>query len=548
MHFRNDVPAPTALAGATSRRGGHRLAGPAAVLAVGAVVAGLVSGMPAAGAAAPAGSYVEALGYDPGTDKGSLWHIAETVGAHDSYRAGYTGKGVGVALIDTGVAEVRGLDTGNVFHGPDLSFDSQDPELAHRDGYGHGTHLASIIAGRDALGSPASYAEPTAFNGIAPDANLLSVKVGASDGAVDVTQVIAAIDWVVEHRDDHGLNIRVLNLSYGTDSLQDPAVDPLAYAVEQAWKAGIVVVVAGGNDGSDINALAQPARDPYVLAVGADDTMGTVGARDDTVPSWGSRGTNRRHVDVVAPAVSVLGLRVPNGYADERNEQARVGARFARASGTSQAAAVVSGEVALLLQARPRLTPDQVKAQLGTTAQPFWSASAQYRGHGLTDVRDAQLKAATGAHQSDSSWGTGTGSIEASRGTSHVNDGVTELRGEVDIFGNSWDAASWAELSASGDAWDGGNWRGFTWSGDGWDARTWRNVTWSAGTWSARTWVDSEWSARTWVDGSWSAADWRDSAWTARTWRSGLWSARTWRSADLASAGWLTRTWAGSNA
>ena len=371
-------PGPAGLR--TPRSGRRRLTGPAAaVLAVGAMVAGLASGLPAA-VAAPTGGYVEALGYDPGVDKGSLWHIAETVGAHDSYRAGYTGKGVGVALIDTGVSEVPGLDTGNVFHGPDLSFDSQDPELAHRDGYGHGTHLASIIAGRDAVGSPASYTEPTAFNGIAPDANLLSVKVGASDGAVDVTQVIAAIDWVVEHRNDNGMNIRVLNLSYGTDSLQDTEVDPLTYAVEQAWKAGIVVVVAGGNDGSDRRTLAQPARDPYVIAVGADDTMGTFGESDDTVPSWGTRGTNQRHVDVVAPAVSVLGLRVPNGYADERNEQARVGARFARASGTSQATAVVSGEVALLLQARPNLTPDRVKAQLRQppihSAQPPSSTAA----------------------------------------------------------------------------------------------------------------------------------------------------------------------------
>jgi subtilisin family serine protease len=284
-------------------------------------------------------SDVTRLGYDPVANKGSLWHIGEVVGAHDSYRAGYTGKGVGVAIIDTGVVEVPGLDTGNLYHGPDLSFDSQDPELVHKDAYGHGTHLASIIAGRDQPGSPASYLDQHRFNGIAPDANLLSVKVGASDGAVDVSQVIAGIDWVVEHRDDKGMNIRVINLSYGTDSVQSTLIDPLSFAVEQAWKSGIVVVVAGGNDGSENFDLANPARNPYVLAVGANDTMGTVTPADDIVPSWGTRGTNQRHVDVVAPAVSVLGARVPNGYADERNTEARVGARFARASGTSQAAA-----------------------------------------------------------------------------------------------------------------------------------------------------------------------------------------------------------------
>jgi serine protease AprX len=486
-------------------------------------------------------SDVTRLGYDPVANKGSLWHIGEVVGAHDSYRAGYTGKGVGVAIIDTGVVEVPGLDTGNLYHGPDLSFDSQDPELVHKDAYGHGTHLASIIAGRDQPGSPASYLDQHRFNGIAPDANLLSVKVGASDGAVDVSQVIAGIDWVVEHRDDKGMNIRVINLSYGTDSVQSTLIDPLSFAVEQAWKSGIVVVVAGGNDGSENFDLANPARNPYVLAVGANDTMGTVTPADDIVPSWGTRGTNQRHVDVVAPAVSVLGARVPNGYADERNTEARVGARFARASGTSQAAAVVSGEIALLLQALPHLTPDQVKAQLMTTAHPVRSASVQYRGRGLTDIRAAQLKSPTNRKQPLSFYGDGSGSLEASRGSSHVYDGVSELRGEIDIFGNPWDGTAWAQTSADGTAWSGGEWRGVTWSGDGWDARTWRDVTWSMLDWSARTWRDSEWSARTWRDGSWSAADWRESAWTARTWRDSTWTARTWRESI-----WPTRTWRSS--
>jgi serine protease AprX len=474
------------------------------------------------------------LGYDPVRDKGSLWHVAEAVDAHASYRAGYTGKGIGVALIDTGVTEVPGLDTGNVVHGPDLSFDSQDPELAHKDAYGHGTHLGSIIAGRDVAGTPRSYAATGRFNGVAPDAELVSVKVGASDGAVDVSQVIAAIDWVVAHREE--LDIRVLNLSYGTNSTQDPRIDPLTFAVERAWKAGIVVVVAAGNDGSTTRRLANPAQSPYVLAVGPADTGGTVGHRDDTVPLWGTRGTNQRHVDLVAPGASVLGARVPNGYADERNPLARVGSRFARASGTSQAAAVMSGAVALLLQARPRLTPDQVKALLQKTAHPFRSTDVKYRGSGLLDVRAAQRAKAPRKVRPPRKMSTGLGSLEAARGTSHVTDGVTELRGEIDIFGRPWNARGWTKAADA--AWSGGSWRGFTWSGDGWNARTWRDVVWSSGTWSARTWRDSQWSARTWRDGSWVT-----DGWVARTWRDALWSARTWRTADLASAGWHARTW-----
>jgi serine protease AprX len=495
------------------------------VVAAGAVAATLAGASPA--------SADTSLGYDPATTKGSLYHIAQAVGAQDSYRAGFTGKGVGVALIDTGVTEVPGLDTGNVFHGPDLSFDSQDPELAHKDAFGHGTHLASIIAGRDAAGSPTSYTDPSRFAGIAPDANLLSVKVGASDGAVDVSQVIAAINWVVAHRNDNGLNVRVINLSYGTDSTQDTKVDPLAYAVENAWKNGVVVVVAGGNDGSTNYNLANPARDPYVLAVGADDTRGTVASDDDLVPSWGTRGTNQRHVDVVAPGVSVSGLRVPNGYADERNPTARVGNRFAKASGTSQATAVVSGEVALLLQENPKLTPDQVKRLLMNTASAFDSATNQYRGNGLTNVRRAELANVPNVKQSDTFWGNGTGSLELARGSSHVNDGEVALQGEVDIFGAAWDAQAFSQRVAAGTIWQDGMWRGYTWTGSGWDSRTWRGVDWSAGSWDSRTWRDGEWASRTWRDGSWSSADW-----SSRTWRDANWSSRTWRTADLASAVW----------
>ena len=513
----------------------RRTAGRAASAGViGSVVAGLVL------TASPASAGT--LGYTPDA-KGSLTSIARVVGADQSYRAGITGAGIGVALIDTGVTPVPGLDTGNVVDGPDLSFDSQDPELAHLDAYGHGTHLASIIAGRDAKGSPASYADPARFAGIAPDATLVDVKVGASDGAVDVTQVIAGINWVVEHRNDPGLNIRVINLSYGTNATQDTAVDPLAFAVENAWRNGIVVVVAGGNDGSTTYNLANPARDPYVLAVGASDSQGTIDVADDIVPSWGTRGTNQRHVDVVAPGVSVLGLRVPNGYADERNPSARVGDRFAKASGTSQAAAVVSGEVALMLQANPSLAPDQVKRQLMNTARSFPSASVQYRGSGTTQVRQAQLKPGAAGSQPATFFGNGTGSIEAARGTSHVSNGTTPLKGEVDVFGQAWDGAAWAQATTGGTVWSGGHWRGELLTGDGWAEGVWPATEWTASTWAATTWRDAEWTARTWRNGAWvastwSASTWSASTWSARTWRDATWSARTWRAADYASAAW----------
>ena len=491
----------------------------AAVLATSAVLVGTGVGMAHA-------DVNPALGYDTQSDKGSLHNIAGVVGALDAYRAGYTGKGVGVALIDTGVTQVRGLDTGNVVNGPDLSFDSQDPATAHVDGFGHGTHLASIIAGRDAVGTAASYTDPGRFTGIAPDANLVNVKVGASNGDVDVSQVIAAIDWVVQHRKDEALNIRVINLSYGTDSVQDSRVDPLAYAVENAWKNGIVVVAAGGNEGDTTTNLANPASDPHVLAIGAMDSAGTVDTVDDSVPSWSTDGTEQRHVDLTAPGVSVLGLRSPGSAADTQNPAARVGDRFLRGSGTSQAAAVVSGEAALLFQAKPDLTPDQVKQILMGSANGLNNVSALLEGSGTTDLRKA-LKTVPKTVADPAPWGTGTGSLEAARGNFHVaagdeSTGQVTLRGEVDAFGQAWNGAAWAKQTSGRNAWHDGAWRGAVVTAKGWKDTGGVKKSWPAAAWNdtGAVLASGDWSGRMWRDGDWSGRMWRDSAWSGRMWRS----------------------------
>jgi len=519
-------PTPTA---STSPGSTPAATAAAETTASGSAPAGATSPEPAPGgtAAPPADA---GLGYDAVGDKGSLYNIAEVTGAHASWRAGYTGRGVGVALIDTGVSPVPGLVSGNVVDGADLSFDSQSPDLAHLDAFGHGTHLASIIAGRDAAGTPSSYLDPTRFNGIAPDATLVDVKVGASDGAVDVSQVIAGINWVVEHARDPGMNIRVINLSYGTDSVQDTQIDPITFAVENAWRNGIVVVVAGGNEGESTLTLAQPARDPFVIAVGASDTAGTVTRADDTVPAWSTRGDSSRAVDVVAPGVSVIGARVPNGYADQAFPSSRVGSRFAHASGTSQAAAVVSGEAALLLQQYPWMTPDQVKAVIMGSANGLTGISSLRRGSGLVDITQARRMPTLGAIATSllpRPWGRGTGSLEASRGSAHVFDGVSELTGEVDVQGNRWDAAGWARATTNGTVWDGGRWRGTVWTGSSWSGQTWPTAAWAVN-WNGVAWTSADWSARTWRDGSWTARTWRDASWSARTWRSVGFSSVAW--------------------
>jgi serine protease AprX len=477
------------------------------------------------------------LGFDPANDMGGLPAITNMIGARASWAAGYTGKGVDVALIDSGVSPVAGLTSGNVLNGPDLSFDSQNPSLTDLDEYGHGTHMASIIVGRDTPGTASSYVNGSGFTGVAPDARLISLKVGAADGSADVSQVIAAINWVTQHAKDKGFNIRVLNLSFGTDSIQPYQLDPLAYAAEMAWRKGIVVVAAGGNDGSSASTLADPASDPYLLAVGADDPNGTPDPTDDNIPDFASRGTSSRHVDLVAPGVHVLGLRDPNSVVDQSYPSAEVGSRFFRGSGTSQAAAVTTGAVALLLQRYPNLTPDQVKRQLMNAATAF-NVSATFRGNGLLNVRAAEVAPPNSSSQSKSAYGTGTGSLDSARGDTRVSDGTSVLAGERDIFGRPWQPSTWSALTSQGTAWNGGIWNGGPWSGNGWTGSSWTSSTWAGVPWTAPTWGGVTWLGHSWTGHSWTGTGWDGHSWTDNSWSGHSWTDSTWADSTWASASW----------
>jgi serine protease AprX len=450
-------------------------------------------------------------------------HVRGVVGADALWARGYTGRGVGVALVDTGVVSVPGLDSSNVVNGPDLSFESQSPGLEHLDTFGHGTHMAGIIAGDGRYGLLGL----NRFQGVAPGVRLTSVKVATSDGAVDVSQVIAAVDWVVQHRNDDPRNpVRVLNLSFGTDGVQGYQVDPLTHAVENAWRAGIVVVVSGGNEGP-LAALNNPAYDPFVIAVGAADTRGTTGTSDDLVPSFSSRGDASRRVDLTAPGRSIASLRDPGSYIDSAHAAARYGDGLFKGSGTSQAAAVVSGGIALLLQQRPGLTPDQVKALLRRTASPMPRADVAGRGSGELNLAAATLALTPSTTQT---WprSTGTGSLEKARGSQHVADGDVELVGEYDVLG-PWDAPRWAGASSAGTSWAGGSWNGRSWTGGCWCDVSWTGPTWSNVAWTGRSWAGRSWAGRSWAGRSWAGRSWAGGAWAGRSWAGRSWAGVAWQ-------------------
>ena len=495
-------------------------------------------------------------------DAGSLFTVEKAIGARgvwgkkDKQNRNLTGQGVGVALLDTGVTQVPGLDgTGKVTYGPDLSVEGNGV-LANQDTFGHGTFMAGIIAGR-ATSNASSDLPSAPANvqlGVAPDAKLLSVKLATTDGSTDVSEVIAALDWVTQHPVlPDGTRIRVINLSYGTDSTQAYQLDPLAAAAENAWRHGIVVVTSAGNTGTATGRLTDPAIDPYLIAVGAADSQARTDgwAHDHTRTAGFSNISTVRHPDLLAPGTSLVSDRDPGSYIDTHHPEGRVAGdysgRLFRGSGTSQAAAVVTGVVADLLQAFPTLTPDQVKYALVAGAQQLNNSNAAANGAGIvgvaqaydtanhllgTDNTGAQLRAAAVQSFNQS---TGQGSIQAARGGSVMVDADgNDLAGEIDVQGNPWNAAAWYRASSTLTAWSGGKWLGTTWTGDDWqspgllgglvggligqNSTRWASARWASARWASARWADSSWTSARWASARWASARWASARWASDDW------------------------------
>ena len=238
------------------------------------------------------------------------------------------------------------------------------------DSYGHGTHVAGLIAGN---GNQRSDRDPRDgdYVGTAPDANLISIKIADESGNASLIDVIDGIQFAVEHKADY--NIRVLNLSLNSSVAESYKTDPLDAAVEEAWFSGIVVVTAAGNAGTAGDAVSYaPANDPYVITVGGVDDRGTDWTGDDQLASWSSRGTTQdgvRKPEILAPGSQLVSTMSPGSAYTAMCPTCMVGTEYMQLGGTSMSAAVVSGIAAGILENKPSWTPDQVKGALMNTAR-----------------------------------------------------------------------------------------------------------------------------------------------------------------------------------
>jgi serine protease AprX len=218
---------------------------------------------------------------------------------------GVTGKNVGVAIVDSGITPHTAL-TGKVV--ANVSFVPGDPSVT--DGYGHGTHVAGIVAGS------ATSVTPLYDGGIAPGVKLVNVRVLGNDGSGYVSDVIDGIEWVIAHKLQY--NIRVINLSLGHPVMESCATDPLCQEVGKAAQAGIVVVAAAGNYGKSpegntiLGGIASPGNSPDAITVGALNTWSTAARSDDTVATFSSRGPTAYDLaikpDLAAPGVKIVSL------------------------------------------------------------------------------------------------------------------------------------------------------------------------------------------------------------------------------------------------
>ena len=395
------------------------------------------------------------------------------------------GAGIGVAVLDSGVASNPDLG-GRIV----ASVSFAGIRSPGTDPGGHGTHVAGIIAG-DGTASAGQY------RGLAARANIVDVQVIDSRGNGRLSSVIAGLGWVVAHKSTY--NIKVANLSFGAPPPSSRTADVLSSAVEMTWKNGIVVVAAAGNRGPSSGTVQTPGTDPYVVTVGAVDDRGTSTLADDILAWFSSWGSGKP--DLVAPGRRSISLRVPGSALDARMPDhvvaAANGTTYFRLTGTSQAAPVVSGTVALLLASRPDLSPDAIKALLTGTTRSYGGISLlpdpSASGSGLVD-----------AYAAFSSATRGLGNRGLRPSDDFARQSYPLLYGQPLTWNNpsangiDWTQVNWSNIAWDNIAWDNIAWDSFNWSNIAWDNIAWDNIAWDNIAWDRTNWDNIAWDNIAW--------------------------------------------------
>jgi serine protease AprX len=437
----------------------------------------------------------------------------KVVNADQLWQQGTFGKGVTVAVLDSGVAADPDLvsPTNRIL----ASVNFADQRVTS-DAGGHGTHIAGIVGGNGTRSGGE-------FVGVAPQANIVDVRVLGRTGSGRISSVVRGIEWVLAHRSMY--NIRVMNLSFGARVNLSYRTDPLAAAVEIAWRRGLVVVAAAGNAGPARDTVVTPGIDPYAITVGATDDRGTLNLRDDLLAwfsAWGTADSNPKP-DLVAPGRRIISVRVAGSALDmlfpDRVVTARNGSTYLRLTGTSMSTAVVSGAVALLLERRPNLTPDQVKALVVGSTQPYGQDSAvippdpRAGGTGLLDVLAANASVVaptpTGALMPGALMPART-AIDPVRTVPRINTGLRPADALARslfrvLYGGP---LRWTDPNLGGIAWQTLTWDTLVWDSLAWDNYVWDSVVWDSVVWDSVVWDSVVWDSVAWDSVAWDSVAW----------------------------------------
>jgi hypothetical protein len=372
------------------------------------------------------------------------FHYTVIAGADALHTHGITGKGVTVAVVDSGLWEHPALATdtagaSRIIARYDAIANSANVEAF--DESGHGTHMTSIIAHSGALSR--NGLATGSFKGVAPDVNLVAVKAFDVEGQGDLLDIVRAIQWVVDNRERY--NIRVLNLSFAARPRWNYWEDPINQAVMRAWASGITVVAAAGNEGPGDMTIGSPGNLPYIITVGAITDSWTPDTRDDDyIPDFSSRGpTPNAHIkpDIVAPGGHMAGVTRPGSTLTRDHPEYQMQNGDFVMTGSSQASALVSGIAALLLQLQPELSPDEIKCKLTSSAQPainrdgLLAYSPFQQGQGQVSANRAVTLGATECGNSDLDIHKDMMGLEHFQGPAIVDqDGSVSLPGLADML------------------------------------------------------------------------------------------------------------------
>ena len=366
-----------------------------------------------------------------------------SIKATKAWDRGLTGKGVTIAQLDSGVSALADVFDGRILA---TATYSGTTGASGWDVYGHGSHVSGIMMG-------SGKSSGGKYIGVAPEVNLVSVRVSENDGSLKVSNVISGMQWLLANKDKY--NIRAVNISLNSSVMESYLTSPLCAAAEILWFNKIVVVTSAGNAGS--KNLYPPANDPFVITVGAVDDKGTTSISDDTIAKFSGYGTTPDGVvkpDLVAPGVNIVGALASLGNKLSKDHPTHVvDGLFFRMSGTSMAAPMVTGAIALLLQDEPTLTPDQVKYRLTSTANKTWAGYSKTKaGAGYLDIDKAII-------------GTSTAKTNTS-----VKYNL--LIKPVSTFKGIWDSVSWTAVSWTAVSWTAVSWTAVSWTAD-WNSTTW---------------------------------------------------------------------------